>query len=79
MAWRAIREELPQILSKQRCGLVAPGRFRLKALRGDPREPARGVWRGFAGRELDVKLAGGRKQFAESPDGCSVMATAKLV
>lgn len=38
-----------------------------------------GVWSGFAGRELDVKLAGGRKQFAESPDGCSTMATAKFV
>ena len=38
-----------------------------------------GVWSGFAGRELDVKLAGGRKQFAESPDGCSTMGVAKLV
>jgi len=38
-----------------------------------------GVYGGYSGRELEVKVAGGRAQFAESPDGCSESCTAKLV
>jgi len=38
-----------------------------------------GVWGGYSGRELDVTVAGNRKQMAESPDGCSAMSQAKLV
>jgi hypothetical protein len=38
-----------------------------------------GVWGGYSGRELEVKVAGGRQQMAESPDGCSQMSSAKLV
>lgn len=38
-----------------------------------------GVFGGYSGRELEVKVAGNRTQFAESPDGCSEACTAKLV
>lgn len=38
-----------------------------------------GVFGGYSGRELDMKLAGGRKQFVESVDGCSTRSSAKLV
>lgn len=38
-----------------------------------------GVFGGYSGRELEVKLAGNRRQFAESPDGCSQSCVGRLV
>ena len=38
-----------------------------------------GVWGGYSGRELELTVAGNRKQMAESPDGCSQMSQSKLV
>ena len=38
-----------------------------------------GVYGGYSGRELEVKIAGNRSQMAESPDGCSQMSVCKLV
>jgi len=38
-----------------------------------------GVYGGYSGRELEVKVAGNRSQMAESPDGCSQMSVCKLV
>jgi len=38
-----------------------------------------GVFGGYSGRELEVKIAGNRRQFAESPDGCSQACVGRLV
>jgi hypothetical protein len=38
-----------------------------------------GVSGGYAGRELTVKVAGNRTQYAESPDGCSAECVARFV
>lgn len=38
-----------------------------------------GVFGGYSGRELELKLAGNRRQFAESPDGCSQSCVGRLV
>lgn len=39
----------------------------------------RGVYGGYSGRELDLKLAGGRNQVVEAPDGLSTRSSGRLV
>jgi hypothetical protein len=39
----------------------------------------KGVYGGFSGRELTVTLAGGRKQQADCPDGCSTRSSAAVI
>lgn len=38
-----------------------------------------GVMGGYSGRELEMKVSGGRRQFVESVDGCSTTSSAKLL
>jgi hypothetical protein len=38
-----------------------------------------GVFGGYSGRELDIKVAGGRRQFADAPLGCSQSCVGRFI